>query len=122
MSIIEETIVLKDPKIEEINKYYIPEELNDIDRMSYIIRKNYLYQLEKLIMDIPYFYLKDFPDYTTFMQSIVMNIMDNIELKEKSTQVLFPQYLCKLCIEFSKTPHNFNKAFNINNAFLEFYL
>ena len=50
------------------------------------MKKGYLCQVEKLIKDLKYIYTNNYPDNSSFIFSIIINIMENIELYEKNTQ------------------------------------
>jgi len=74
------------------------------------MKKGYLCQVEKLIKDLTYIYTNNYPDNTSFIFSIITNIMENIELYEKNTQFLFAKSLVELGKSFSvKSAKNKNK-------------
>ena len=60
------------------------------------MKKGYLCQVEKLIKDLTYIYTNNYPDNSSFIFSIITNIMENIELYEKNTQFLFAKSLVNL--------------------------
>ena len=53
------------------------------------MNKRYTCQVEKLIKDLTYIYSNNYPNNTEYIFSVIENIMDNIELYEKNTQLLF---------------------------------
>ena len=65
------------------------------------MKKGYLCQVEKLIKDLKYIYTNNYPDNSSFIFSIITNIMENIELYEKNTQFLFAKSLVELGKSFS---------------------
>ena len=74
------------------------------------MKKGYLCQIEKLIKDLKYIYTNNYPDNSSFIFSIITNIMENIELYEKNTQFLFAKSLVELGKSFSvKSSKNKNK-------------
>jgi len=74
------------------------------------MKKGYLCQVEKLIKDLTYIYTNNYPDNSSFIFSIITNIMENIELYEKNTQFLFAKSLVELGKSFSvKSTKNKNK-------------
>jgi hypothetical protein len=74
------------------------------------MKKGYLCQVEKLIKDLKYIYTNNYPDNSSFIFSIITNIMENIELYEKNTQFLFAKSLVELGKSFSvKSTKNKNK-------------
>ena len=96
MAFIEETIVLKDVKAEEISKYYIQENFSETDRITYIMKKGYACQKENLLKNIPFIFFNDFPNNTSLIASTVSSIMENIELSDKNIQILFAKCLNEL--------------------------
>ena len=96
MAFIEETIVLKDVKAEEISKYYIQENFSETDRITYIMKKGYACQKENLLKNIPFIYFNDFPNNTNLIASTISSIMENVELSDKNIQILFGKCLKEL--------------------------
>ena len=78
------------------------------------MKKRYTCQVEKLIKDLTYIYSNNYPNNTGYIFSIIENIMDNIELYEKNTQLLFAKSLVELGEYFSEgskhLKHNKNKS------------
>ena len=66
------------------------------------MKKRYTCQVEKLIKDLTYIYSNNYPNNTGFIFSIIENIMENIELYEKNTQLLFAKSLVELGKYFSQ--------------------
>ena len=114
MAFIEETIVLKDVKLEEINKYYIQDDLSETERITYILKKGYQCQKEKLIINLPYLYFKNYPKNTNLISSTINSIMENIELSEKKTQILYGKALGELGERLSSiiSENKNNKSFS----------
>ena len=83
--------------------------MNENERLSYIIKKGYSCQVEKLIRDLTYIYSKNYPNNSGFVFSIIENIMENIELYEKNTQLLFAKSLIELGKYFSQKTNDKNK-------------
>ena len=52
--------------------------MNDNERFSYIIKKGYSCQVEKLIKDLTYIYSNNYPNNSGFIFSIIENIMENL--------------------------------------------
>ena len=65
------------------------------------MNKRYTCQVEKLIKDLTYIYSNNYPNNTEYIFSVIENIMDNIELYEKNTQLLFAKSLVELGNYFS---------------------
>ena len=80
------------------------------------MKKGYLCQVEKLIKDLVYIYSNNYPNNSNFIFSIIINIMENIELYEKNTQFLFAKSLVELGKSFSKncSPNKNDKSKNID--------
>lgn len=89
--------------MEEINKYYIQENLSEIERINYILKKGYTCQKENLIKNLSEIYSKNVSPQTIF--SIIISITENIELWEKSIQLVFPKSLASIAINL---PFNSN--------------
>ena len=70
------------------------------------MKKRYTCQVEKLIKDLTYIYSNNYPNNTGFIFSIIENIMENIELYEKNTQLLFAKSLVELGKYFSESNRN----------------
>ena len=70
------------------------------------MKKRYTCQVEKLIKDLTYIYSNNYPNNTEYIFSIIENIMDNIELYEKNTQLLFAKSLVELGEYFSENSKN----------------
>ena len=83
--------------------------MNENERLSYIIKKGYSCQVEKLIRDLTYIYSHNYPNNSSFIFSIIENIMENIELYEKNIQLLFAKSLIDLGKYFSQKVNDKNK-------------
>ncbi len=66
------------------------------------MKKGYICQKDNLIKNLPYLYYKNYPNNCTFIFSIITKIMEDIELCEKSSQILFSESIGKLAETFSE--------------------
>ena len=84
------------------------------------MKKGYVCQKDNLIKNLPNLYYKNYPKNTSFIFSIIISIMDDIELYEKSSQKLFSESLGKLGEKFSerKKEDHLNELNKIINHFL----
>ena len=84
------------------------------------MKKGYVCQKDNLIKNLPNLYYKNYPNNTSFIFSIIISIMDDIELYEKSSQKLFSESLGKLGEKFSerKKEDHLNELNKIINHFL----
>lgn len=81
------------------------------------MRKGYVCQKDYLIRNLTYFYFKNYPNNTSFIFSIITTIMEDIELYEKSSQMLFCESLKKLAEKFSEKRKD-DKLDHSNEIFL----
>ena len=64
------------------------------------MKKGHICQKDNLIKNLPYLYYKNYPNNCTFIFSIITKIMEDIELCEKSSQILFSESIGKLAETF----------------------
>ncbi len=81
------------------------------------MKKGYVCQKDNLIKNLTYLYFKNYPNNTSFIFSIITTIMDDIELYEKSSQMLFCESIGKLAEKFSEKRKD-DKIDHLNELFL----
>ena len=81
------------------------------------MKKGYVCQKDNLIKNLTYFYFKNYPNNTSFIFSIITTIMEDIELYEKSSQMLFCESIGKLAEKFSEKRKD-DKLDHLNELFL----
>ena len=85
------------------------------------MKKRYTCQVEKLIKDLTYIYSNNYPNNIEYFFSIIENIMDNIELYEKNTQLLFAKSLVELGEYFSENSKNLKNNKNKNKKDIDLH-
>ena len=70
--------------------YYIPEHFSDFDRLNYIIKKGKPFQQQALLNNITQYISK-----ISLFLSLINFIIENIEIWDQQTQLLFPESLYK---------------------------
>ena len=55
------------------------------------MKKGYVCQKDNVIKNLTYLYFKNYPYNCTFIFSLITTIMEDIELYDKSSQILFSE-------------------------------
>ena len=77
------------------------------------MKKGYVCQKDNVIKNLTYLYFKNYPYNCTFIFSVITTIMEDIELYDKSSQILFSESIGLLAQKFSETRKE-NKKDNSN--------
>ena len=77
------------------------------------MKKGYVCQKDNVIKNLTYLYFKNYPYNCTFIFSLITTIMEDIELYDKSSQILFSESIGLLAQKFSETRKE-NKKDNSN--------
>ena len=73
------------------------------------MKKGYVCQKDYIIKNLTYLYFKNYPNNCIFIFSLITKIMEDIEIYDKSSQILFSESLGELAKKFSENNKDFNK-------------
>ena len=72
------------------------------------MKKGYVCQKDYIIKNLTYFYFKNYPNNCIFIFSLITKIMEDIEIYDRSSQILFSESLEELAKKFSENNKDYN--------------
>jgi len=72
------------------------------------MKKGYVCQKDYIIKNLTYFYFKNYPNNCIFIFSLIRKIMEDIEIYDNSSQILFSESIGELAKKFSVNNNDYN--------------